>query len=190
MGGIPRLIGRPIVKINEDTAGIDRSREGEQEMRYEEALNNLKEAAEAASLNAVFQSYSSNTLQNLENIFSRSLLEEISEHGYPNKLVIPWVAEDLQIYGLDELMDYQVGYRFDGKSGKPSASWTQDNHVIGDSGANPFSIGITCTIFYSRHGLGYTKVADDVAMFFNALSNWILFFTVERSGQILIQILR
>lgn len=156
-------------------------------MRYEEALDNLKKAAKAASLNAAFQNYSSNTLHNLESVFSRSLLDEISEHGYPKGLIIPWTTDDLQIYGLDELMDHQVGYRLDAKSGQPSAFWKQDNYVIGDSGANPFSIGSTGVIFYSIHGLGtwdYTKVADDVAMFFDAVANWILFFKVERSGQI------
>ncbi|MEN3747982.1 hypothetical protein TPR58_12470 [Sphingomonas sp. HF-S3] len=120
-------------------------------------------------------------------VFGDDLADEIGAAGYPGSAEIPWIVEDLYIYGLDELEEQQAGYRADANSGEPSKDWGEDRYAIADWSANPVSIAGDGSISFAKHGEGrwtHHRIAADLPAFFNMLAAWLNFFIVDRGGNL------
>lgn len=120
-------------------------------------------------------------------VFGDALAQEIEAAGYPAGAELPWVAEDLYLYPLEELAERQAGYRTNARTGEPSQDWDPSRYVIADWTANPVSIGADGAISYARHGQGswtHTRIAQDLPAFFALLAAWLRFFVVERGGNL------
>jgi len=72
-------------------------------------------------------------------------------------LVIPWVAEDLRLYGNAASLDAgQVGYRVDA-AGSRLPGWQDDWLVLGQLSGDPLIArpeGDGCAVLFARHGAG------------------------------------
>lgn len=120
-------------------------------------------------------------------VFGPTLAAEIARLGYPEPVELPWIAEEFNLYGLDELSERQAGYRTNARTGEPSEAWDMDRFVIADWAANPISIGPDGAIAYSRHGQGawtYVRIARDLPAFLSLLAAWLRFFLAERGGEL------
>ena len=120
-------------------------------------------------------------------IFGDALAREIEAAGYPAGAELPWVAEELYLYSLDELAGRQAGYRYDARTGEASANWDASHYVIADWTANPIIIDADGTIHYARHGRGhwtFAPIAPDLPAFFNLLAAWLRYFVGDRGGNL------
>lgn len=156
-------------------------------MSYADALADLVAAASEADLAIAPETPEGDAAQLCETVFGTTLAAEIIQAGYPKTFHIPWIVEDLYVYGLDELSDRQAGYRFHAITGEPIAAWPADRFVIAAWTGNPVSVGQDGSVCYSRHGAGtwtFVRLAPDLPAFLALLAAWIRYFVVEHGGDL------
>lgn len=145
-------------------------------MPYADALQDLVDAAAEADVALTAEPAEGDVA---ERVFGAGLAAEIRTHGYPSSAELPWSAEELFLYGLDELEDRQEGYDGD--------DWGEGRWAIADWGANPVSVAPDGSVSYALHGEGswtHVRIAPDVPAFFSVLANWLRFFVVARGGNL------
>jgi hypothetical protein len=156
-------------------------------MSYADALADLIGAASETDLAIAPEKPEGEAARLCETVFGPTLAAEITQLGYPKTFDMPWVAEDLYFYGLDELSVRQAGYRFHGITGERIDAWPADRFVIAAWTGNPVSIGQDGSICYSFHGAGtwtYTRIAPDLPAFLSLLAAWIRYFVAEHGGDL------
>jgi hypothetical protein len=145
---------------------------------YPDAVDALIRSAAASGVVASQNTPQGELAECCERVFGTTLANQIATHGYPDELELPWVAEELYVYGLNELSARQAGYRADARDGSPSADWDMAHFVIADWAANPITIAQDATVSYARHGVGawiYCRIAPDLPTFFLLLAAWLDF---------------
>ena len=143
---------------------------------YPEAVDALVRSAAASGVEISLKPPQGESTTFCEQVFGRPLAAAIAAHGYPHDAELPWIVEDLYLYGPDELSDRQAGYRSDAGEGRPSAGWDATQFVVADWAANPVTIGQDGVIHYARHGTGawmYTRIVSDLPAFFLLLAAWL-----------------
>ncbi|WP_423378191.1 hypothetical protein [Burkholderia sp. LMG 32019] len=90
-------------------------------------------------------------------------------------LSIPWIADDLLLYGNHaSLAIGQTGYRVDA-SGRRLSGWHGDWIVLGQMGGDPVIVVPAGDVLFDRHGAGSwapLRVASSPAHFAHALCIW------------------
>lgn len=145
-------------------------------MSYSDAVDALVRSAAASGIEISLKPAHGEPVAFCEQVFGKPLAATIAAHGYPKGTELPWIVEDLYVYGLDELAERQTGYRTDASKGTPSAGWDATQFVIADWAANPVTIGQDGVIRYARHGMGawtYTRIVADLPAFFVLLAAWL-----------------
>ena len=145
-------------------------------MSYPEAVDALVRSAAASGIEIALKLPQGEASVFCEQVFGKPLAAMIAAHGYPTGTELPWIVEDLYVYGLDELAERQAGYRTDASKGMPSADWDATQFVIADWAANPVTIGQDRVIRYARHGMGawtYTRIVADLPSFVLLLAAWL-----------------
>jgi hypothetical protein len=99
-----------------------------------------------------------------------SVVALYGEHGPAAGTSIPWVAEDLLLFALDELAGAQTGYRTTvSPAGEvPSPSWPQAWLAVASVFGDPFVIdtsGEDHPILFTRHGAGVWAPLEVAASF-------------------------
>jgi len=143
---------------------------------YPEAVDALVRSAAASGIEIALKLPQGEASVFCEQVFGKPLAAMIAAHGYPTGTELPWIVEDLYVYGLDELAERQAGYRTDASKGMPSADWDATQFVIADWAANPVTIGQDRVIRYARHGMGawtYTRIVADLPAFVLLLAAWL-----------------
>jgi hypothetical protein len=154
---------------------------------YADAVDDLVRAAGEADVAISLEQPQREVLAFAETVFGPAIAAEIAKLGYPEPAELPWIVEELYLYGLEELSDRQAGYRTDARTGEASAGWDKDRFVIADWTANPISVGPDGAICYSRHGEGawtYIRIAEDLPTFLSMLAAWLRYFVVTRSANL------
>jgi hypothetical protein len=114
-------------------------------------------------------------------------LPEIERVGYPGDCEIPWVVEDLFLFGFADIESRQAGYRFDARSGEPLDDWDTDRHVIADWAANPVVIGSDGHIAFAYHGMDqwdFQTIAESFVSFLDLLTAWVRYFVIDGGGRL------
>lgn len=156
-------------------------------MSYADALADLVAGASEAGLAIAPERPQSDAASLCIKVFGPSLAAEIIQLSYPKTFHIPWIAEDLYFYGLDELSARQAGYRFHALTGEPIAAWAADRFAIAAWTGNPVSVGQDGSVCYSRHGAGtwtLVRLAADLPAFFVLLAAWIRYFVAQHGGDL------
>jgi hypothetical protein len=120
-------------------------------------------------------------------VFPDGLLPEIERVGYPGDCEIPWIVEDLYLYGFADIESRQAGYRFDARSGETLDDWDADRHVITDWAANPVVIGSDGRIAFAYHGVDrwdFQTIAESFASFLDLLTAWVRYFVIDHGGRL------
>ncbi|KVS59519.1 hypothetical protein WK41_35210 [Burkholderia cepacia] len=90
-------------------------------------------------------------------------------------LSIPWIADDLLLYGNQaSLAIGQTGYRVDA-SGRRLSGWHDDWIVLGQMGGDPVIVVPGGDVLFDRHGAGSwapSRVASSLTHFAHALCIW------------------
>lgn len=158
-------------------------------LQLKSTLDHLFLTMEEAGLVLPAKRYPPEAQDDLSLIFGDALLREIRQAGYPGGATIPWTTDEFILCNLNELREFQAGYRIDARSGVQSSNWPDQLHVIASVGADPFSINAANgQVFFSRHGMGswqFERVADDLGMFIDLLARWIRFFVIENGQAIM-----
>ena len=145
-------------------------------MSYPEAVDALVRSAAASGIEISLKPPQGEVSVFCEQVFGKPLAATIAGHGYPDGAELPWIVEDLYVYGLDELAERQAGYRTDASKSTPSAGWDITQFVIADWAANPVTIGQDGVVRHARHGMGawtYTRIVADLPAFFVLLAAWL-----------------
>lgn len=169
--GKPRYLGR--WKVRRLVVPLTTGRKF---VSYPEAVDALVRSAAASGIEISLKSRRGEPAALCEQVFGKPLAATIAAHGYPDGTELPWIVEDLYVYGLDELAERQAGYRIDAGEGTPSADWDATQFVIADWVANPVTIGQDGVIRYARHGMDvwtYTRIVADLPAFFVLLAAWL-----------------
>lgn len=156
-------------------------------MRLSDSLDKLDAALASAGLPAARKQYPAEALAPIKEVFGEEILTEIEASGYPGGVIVPWAAEDFELYSLEEIISRQDGYRTDARTGAVSSDWPDGLHVFAEASANPFAIGHDGPIHFARHGMGswrFDQVAPDLATFLNVVAEWVSFFVVENNSNI------
>lgn len=156
-------------------------------MSYADAVADLVRVADEAEVAIGLEKPEGEVARFCVAVFGPGLATEMARAGYPKAVEMPWIVEDLYLYGLDELSRQQAGYRFNAQTGAPSADWDVDRFVIADWAANPISVGPDGAVSYSRHGAGtwaYVRIAADLPAFFALLAVWLRYFVVVHGGDL------
>ncbi|WP_152616230.1 hypothetical protein [Sphingomonas sp. ERG5] len=155
-------------------------------MQYDEAIQRLVRAGVEAETPIAVQTPDAGE-SFYRTVFGDPLSDAIKASGYPGGVELPWSAEELYLYGLEELNKRQEGYRHDANTGDASSGWDEDRYVIADWAANPVSITGDGSISYARHGEGswsHIRIAADLPGFFAMLAAWLHYFVVEHNGNL------
>ena len=135
-------------------------------MSYPDAVDALVRSAAASGIEISLKPPQGEPAMFCEQVFGEPLAATIAAHGYPDGAELPWIVEDLYVYGLDELAERQSGYRTDASNGTPSAGWDATQFVIADWAANPVTIGQDGVIRHARRshgvpGCSTTEITSD-----------------------------
>ena len=157
-------------------------------MSLSDSLDKLDAAQAAAGLPVSRKRYSAEALEPLNEVFNKEVSAEILSHGYPAGLVVPWAAEDFELYDVEEIPLRQAGYRTEAKTGTVSPDWPKELYVLAEASANPFAIDSRGAIRFARHGMGgwrFEQVAPDLSTFLDVIAEWLSFFVVENDLNIM-----
>ena len=123
-------------------------------MTYADAVVDLVRAAGEVHISIALDTPRGDEAQLCETVFGPAFAADIGRMGYPKTFDMPWIVEDLDFYGLEELSDRQVGYRSHGITGERIPDWPEDRFVIAAWAANPITVGSDGSIPYSVHDGG------------------------------------
>ena len=154
-------------------------------MTYADAVIDLVRAAGEADLSVELDTPRGDEAQLCETVFGPTFAADIGRMGYPKTFDMPWIVEDLDFYGLEDLADRQVGYRSHGITGECIPDWPEDRFVIAAWAGNPIPVGLDGSICNSMHGVGswtFSRIAPNLPSFFVLLAAWIRYFIAERGG--------
>ncbi|CAB3770805.1 hypothetical protein [Burkholderia paludis] len=102
-------------------------------------------------------------------------------------LSIPWLADDLVLYGNEaNLTIGQTGYRVDA-SGRRLSGWCDDWIALGQMGGDPVIVVPEGEVLFDRHGAGSwapLRVAPSLVHFAHALCIWCELFVGKYSRDI------
>ena len=114
-------------------------------------------------------------------------------HAAPLDFKIDWSVEWLNLSSPDNLMDYQLGYRYkvlkDGKTAE-SERWNPNWVVIGDRSSDPIIADVMkeeTPISMAVHGVGYWSpdiIAPNLAAFLDTLTVWLELTNTKFLGKI------
>ena len=141
------------------------------------AIIEAVEKSSDASLAVADDEIVRNTMKVIE--LSSALCQWYRQAG-PSEFEIPWSADWLRLYSVDELLECQVGYRWENRvNGKRFQEWKDSWLVIGDCGGDPFIAALdseNTPVYFARHGQGIWKpslVAPSLGSFLSVVAKWI-----------------
>lgn len=154
-------------------------------MALEATLEIFKQACLAIAPNSRFTSY---TMADLEPIAKHLPLSEDIYEWYslsaPLKVSIDWTANDLDLFEPNNLLEYQIGYRwqsqirFDHNKLEKMDDWHDEWLVIAWIGGDPIIAKVNekpNPILMAYHGMGYWKpdvVSPNLESFLKFLTQW------------------
>lgn len=156
-------------------------------MSYADALGDFVRTAGENGITVALERPEGGVARFCETVFGSPIAAEIARLGYPKRVEMPWIVETFYLYGLDDLSDRQSGYRFNGRTGAPSANWDPDRFVIADWAADPVTVGADGSVCYSAHGAGswtYTQIAADLPAFLQLLATWIRYLVADHGADL------
>lgn len=119
----------------------------------------------------------SNTMKVIE---LSDVLSEWYRRAGPSEFEIPWSADWLTLYSVDELLECQVGYRWENEvNGKRFPEWKDSWLVIGDCSSDPIIAALdseNTPIYLARHGQGAWEpklVAPSLGSFLSVVAKWM-----------------
>lgn len=145
----------------------------------------FKEACEAVNPNARFLSVTKTDIAQHNN--NRQLTKELYtwyRHAAPRKVRIPWTVSELVFSDPLQILDEQVGYRWQHKiNGLEIDDWSSHWLVIANIGGDPI-IAHTAEeltpIYMAYHGLGAwnpQKIAPSLGHFLQFVTEWCYFMS-------------
>ena len=105
---------------------------------------------------------------------------------------IPWVAEQLTIFGAQNFFDHQMGYRVSPQDRQTLlASWPRQLVCIAELTGDPIMVSCELTdtnVYAARHGRGFWKpfkIASSLSVFSTELQTWCETYFVRFKADIL-----